>query len=54
MTLAELITEAEEESGIKMRNHRINLHLLKFRRTLEEENKPPSTINLYYYAIRSL
>ncbi|MEJ8542911.1 site-specific integrase [Methanothermobacter wolfeii] len=55
MTPAELITEAEEEeeSGIRMRNRRINLHLLKFRRALEEENKAPSTINLYYYAIRS-
>lgn len=55
MTPAELITEAEEEeeSGIRMRNRRVNLHLLKFRRALEEENKAPSTINLYYYAIRS-
>jgi len=55
MTPAELITEAEEEeeSGIRMRNRRINLHLLKFRKALEDENKAPSTINLYYYAIRS-
>jgi len=55
MTPVELITEAEaeEESGIRMRNRRINLHLLKFRKALEDENKAPSTINLYYYAIRS-
>ncbi|MDX9694000.1 MAG: site-specific integrase [Methanothermobacter sp.] len=55
MTPAELITEAEEEeeSGIRMRNRRINLHLLKFRKALEEEGKAPSTIKLYYYAIRS-
>lgn len=55
MTPAELITEAEEEeeAGIRMRNRKINLHLLKFRRTLEDEGKAPSTISLYYYAVRS-
>jgi len=55
MSPAELITEAEEEeeSGIRMRNRRINLHILKFRKALEEEGKAPSTIKLYYYAVRS-
>ncbi len=55
MSPAELITEAEEEeeSGIRMRNRRINLHFLKFRKALEEEGKAPSTIKLYYYAVRS-
>jgi len=55
MTPAELISEAEEEeeSGIRMRKRKINLRLLQFRKALEDEGKAPSTISLYYYAIRS-
>lgn len=52
---AELILEAdsEEDKGIKLRDRKINIHFIKFKKQLIEEGKAENTINLYINAIKS-
>ncbi|QUH24186.1 site-specific integrase [Methanobacterium alkalithermotolerans] len=51
----ELILEAdaEEEKGIKLRDRKINLYFLKFKRKLENDGKANGTIKLNIYALKS-
>ncbi|MDP2836979.1 MAG: hypothetical protein Q8N97_08355 [Methanobacteriaceae archaeon] len=44
---------AEDEKGIKLRDRKINLYFLKFKRKLENEGNPNGTIKLNIYALKS-
>lgn len=52
---AELISDAdaEEDNGIKLRNRKINIYFLKFKKKMIQEGKAENTINLYINAIKS-
>lgn len=45
--------EAEEDSGIRLRKRKIYRYLLEYKNYLENSNIAPSTVNLYFAAIRS-
>lgn len=52
---AELISDAdaEEDNGVKLRNRKINIYFLKFKKQLIQEGKAENTINLYINAVKS-
>lgn len=54
-TPAELITEAKKEnlSTVELMDRKVTLNLLRFKKKLKEDGKAPSTVNLYFFAIRS-
>lgn len=54
-TLTELLLEAKKEnlSNIELMDRKITLYLLRFKKKLKNDGKAPSTINLYYFAIKS-
>ena len=53
-TPSELINEAEteEDAGIRPRKRRVSIYLLRYKKLLEEK-VAPSTVNLYFSAIKS-
>lgn len=53
--LTELLLEAKEEnlSNIELMDRKITLYLLRFKKKLKDDGKAPSTINLYFFAIKS-
>lgn len=55
MNPTELIEEAEDEedSGIRLRKRKIYRYLLEYKKYLENNDIAPSTVNLYFSAIRS-
>lgn len=54
-TPTELKEEAEQEelSSIKLLDRKVSLHLLRYKKKLQEEGKAPGTVNLYFSAIKS-
>ena len=55
LSLSELKEEAkkEEQNGIWIDERRIQIHMLKFKKFLEESDKAPNTRNSYFNGVKS-
>ncbi len=54
-TPTELKQEAEEEeiSGVRLMDRKVTSNLLKYKKKLQNDNKAPGTVNIFFYAIKS-